>query len=112
MFEKAIEVASNHYRFLQEGKYEEWLSTLTKDLRETASVRGSSPDFWWRTGRRYVTAYGVRYEYYKVDERLSRATKVKIFFKRLNPDGTLRGSPVPIWLIKENEEWKVFQASY
>ncbi|RLE65188.1 MAG: hypothetical protein DRJ38_04195 [Thermoprotei archaeon] len=56
--------------------------------------------------------YGVRYEFYKIDLNQSTETRVKIFFKRLNPDGTPRGSPVPIRLVKENGKWRVIQASY
>jgi len=112
MYEKAIEVAKNHYYFLEKDDYEKWLETLTKDLQRSASIRGSSPYFWWNTGRRYVTEYGIHYEFYKIDLDQSNDRRVKIFFKRLNPDGTLRGMPVPIRLVLEDDEWKVFQVSY
>jgi len=45
MYEKAIEVAKNHYYFLEKDDYEKWLETLTKDLQRSASIRGSSPYF-------------------------------------------------------------------
>ena len=102
MYEEAVKVAIAHYCHLENGDYEEWLRTLTKELQESADVRGSSPHFWWKTGRRYVVKYGVHYEFYRIDLNQSTETRVKMFFKRLNPDGTPRGNPVPIRLVKEN----------
>ncbi|MCD6458593.1 MAG: hypothetical protein J7K82_07055 [Thermoproteales archaeon] len=112
MYKEAILTAEKHYNSLMENDYKTWLETLSKDIKENADIKGSTAYFWWETGRRYVEKYGVRYEFHKIDARYSSKNRVKIFFKRLNPDGSLRGSPVPIVLIVENHEWKVVQASY
>lgn len=104
------EVAEIHYRALVEGNWDLWGATLTADNRAAASRRGSSPSFWWDTGRRYVTEYGVTYRFNRsegIDE-----THVKLFFDRLGPDGTPRGMPVPIHLVLEDERWRVSIASY
>jgi HEAT repeat protein len=38
--------------------------------------------------------------------------RCKLFFLRLNPDGSQRGSPVPIHLAREEDGWRVEMASY
>ena len=54
--------------------------------------------------------YGVYYEFDRVAE--ADDEDQKLFFARYNADGTPRGRPVPIRLIKENGEWRVNVASY
>ena len=78
--------------------------------RQVADNRGSSPDTWWHAGRRLVDKYGVNYELDRIDRQDEDSAKV--FFRRLNADGTPRGMSVPIHLIREEDEWRVSVASY
>ncbi len=108
----AIEVAQRHYDLLQQDDKAKWAQTLTERNKQGAlnTARGNSADFWWETGRRYWEKYGV---YYKFDRVAKEEPEYcKLFFKRFNRDGSQRGMPVPIHLIKENGEWKVETGSY
>ena len=108
--EEAIRVAEEHYDAVVSGDYEAWLNTLTSDLRRQASIRGGTPDFWWRAGRAIVEKKGARYVFERVD-RVEEGY-VKLFFRRVRNDGSQLGMPVPIHLRLEEGEWKVEQASY
>lgn len=104
------QVAELHYRSIVEGEHPLWLETLTAENRAIANQKGSSPNFWWQTGRRYATQYGVTYRFQRVDRE--EPERCKLFFYRLSPDGSQRGSPVPIHLVREEEGWRVEIASY
>ncbi|MHA1653077.1 MAG: hypothetical protein ACTSVT_03700 [Candidatus Thorarchaeota archaeon] len=110
--EDVIKVAQRHYDLLKEGDIKKWAETLTEDRKRGAlnSVHGDSADYWWKTGRRYYEKYGVYYTFDRVD--IEKDDYCKLFFKRHNRDGSLRGMPVPIHLRKEKGEWKVETASY
>lgn len=107
----AREVAELHYKFLEENNYEGWLETLIEDIRERASFRGSTADFWWNSGHKMVDYYGVTYVFQR-EVPTGDPKRKKFFFRRLNPDGSPRGMPVPIRLVLEKKEWRVEQASY
>ena len=109
--EDAKAVAIRHYKALMENDYETWRETLVDYIKEKADVKGSSAYFWWTTGRKYVEKYGVYYTFYR-EASVDDPNRRKFFFKRKNPDGTDRGMPVPIVLVKENDQWKVESASY
>ncbi len=83
MYEKAVETAKKHYYFLEVENYKEWIKTLTKNLQENAIFKGSTSYFLWTTGRKYVTKYGVHYEFYKIDLNQSDEKNVKIFLEDL-----------------------------
>ena len=104
------QVAELHYQAIVQGDRELWLATLTAEYRAMADRRGSTPDFWWQTGRRYATQYGVTYRFQRVDQE--EPDRVKLFFYRLNADGSQRGMPVPIHLVKEEDGWRVEMVTY
>jgi len=106
----AREVAEIHYKTIFEGQREAWVATLSERNREMADRRGSSPDFWWDTGRRYATRYGVHYQFRQVG--IEEPDYQKIFFDRLNADESRRGRPVPIHMVLEDDGWRVKIASY
>ncbi len=106
----AREVAELHYKAIFEGERAVWVATLCERNREMADRRGSSPDFWWDTGRRYATRYGVHYRFRQVS--IEDPDYQKIFFDRLNADGSRRGRPVPIHMVLEGDTWGVKTASY
>ncbi|MCF2136613.1 MAG: hypothetical protein K9W43_05155 [Candidatus Thorarchaeota archaeon] len=110
--EDAIKVAQRHYDLLQQEDKVKWAETICKSRRKGAvnRTRGDSADFWWDTGRRYWEQYGVYYKFDHVDRE--KPDYCKLFFKRFNRDGSQRGQPVPIHLIKEDGEWKVETGSY
>ncbi len=87
-----------------------WLATLTAHERDMADKRGSSPDFWLQTGRRYATEYGVTYRFRRVDREEPEYRK--LFFDRLNADGSPRGRPVPIHLALEKDGRRVKMVTY
>ncbi|MEM3526258.1 MAG: hypothetical protein QXV37_02485 [Candidatus Jordarchaeaceae archaeon] len=105
------ETAIRCYEALQKGDRDTWVKTLTLNLQKIVDVQGSSPSFWWTTGRHYIEDYGVYYEFLKEDKAPFPNTR-KFFFKRKNPDGSDRGSPVPCTLrIDEDGVWRVDQQS-
>lgn len=106
----AREVAELHYQAVVEGNLDLWRATLKADYRPMVGRRGSTPDFWWRTGRKYATEYGVTYRFLRVDR--ADEHRQKLFFERLNADGTPRGMPVPIHLVRGEEGWRVEMATY
>jgi len=106
----AGEVAQLHYNSVYEGDRETWVATLSARNREMADRRGSSPDFWWDTGRRYATRYGVYYRFRQAS--IEEPEYQKLFFDRLNADGSRRGRPVPIHMVLEDDGWRVKIASY
>ena len=104
----AREVAETFYNCIEKGDYDLWIQTLSQSNRDILTY--GSPWFWWATGRRYSQKYGVRWvfqrEVYQDDKR------AKLYFIRLNPDGSQRGMPVPIHLIRDvDREWRVETAS-
>ncbi len=110
------EIATLHYKLLMEDDRDEWLKTMRKFHQEQADRYGSSPDFYWKTGRKYVDELEYSYKFKLKDERQSSNNKIKFFFHRLNKEGKKQGSgQVPIHVVKDkddNDEWRVDVASY
>jgi hypothetical protein len=104
------EVAEEFYEAIVAGDIERFKAALTgADREQMERVRGTSPEFWWESGRRYAEEYGVTWEFHGVREETD--DKVSLWFKRLNADGTQRGSPVPIHLVRDEGEWRIETAS-
>lgn len=110
------EIATLHYELLMENNREEWLKTFRKRHREQADKYGSSPDLYWRTGRKYVDELGYSYKFKNKVENQSSDKRIKFFFYRLNKEGKPQGSgQVPIHVVKDeedNDEWRVDVASW
>ena len=110
------EIATLHYKFLMENNRKEWLKTFRKYHQNQADKYGSSPDFYWRTGRKYVDELGYTYEFKNKDEKQSDDKHVKLFFYRYNKEGEVQGAgPVPIHVVKdedEGNEWRIDVATY
>ncbi|MHA1628919.1 MAG: hypothetical protein ACTSXO_01785 [Candidatus Heimdallarchaeota archaeon] len=110
------EIATLHYELLIENNREEWLKTFRKRHREQADKYGSSPDLYWRTGRKYVDELGYSYKFKNKVENQSSDKRIKFFFYRLNKEGKPQGSgQVPIHVVKDeedNDEWRVDVASW
>lgn len=110
------EVATLHYNLLMEDNRDEWLKTMRKFHQERADSYGSSPHFYWKTGRKYVDELGYSYAFKHKDEKQSTDKKVKLFFHRLNKEGKKQGAgPVPIHVVKDkddSDEWRVDVATY
>jgi hypothetical protein len=104
-------VADEFYEALVAGDDERFKATVKKLYREQMErARGASPEFWWESGRRYVEEYGVRWEFDRTAEE--EADHVKLFYRRLQADGSQRGSPLPIHLVVDDDgEWRVDVAS-
>jgi len=108
--EKARRVAQKHYDLLQQDNMAKWADTLTKENKEAVLTDGSSSSMWWDQGRGYFEQYGVHYKFNRVDQQ--KEDYCKLLFTRYNADGSVRGMPVPIHVVRENGAWKVKQASY
>lgn len=110
------EIATLYYKLLMENNRKEWLKTFRKHHRDQADRYGSSPDFYWKTGRKYVDELGYWYEFKHKDESQSDDKHVKLFFWRYNKDGEVQGAgPVPIHIVKDkedNNEWRVDIATH
>lgn len=105
------ETAIRCYEALQKGDRDTWTKTLTLHLQKIVDTPGSTPSFWWNTGRHYIEDYGVYYEFLK-EEKAQFPNNKKFFFKRKNADGSDRGAPVPCTLrIDEDGVWRVDQQS-
>ena len=104
------EVAETHYRAVCAGNRELWVATLVARSRQMAGRRGGTPEFWWDAGRRYATEFGVTYHFEREDQM--QADYCKLFFQRRHPDGSPRGRPVPIHLVREDGAWRVQTPSY
>jgi hypothetical protein len=106
-----VEVADEFYAALVAGDMERFKATVKAQYRQQMErARGASPEFWWESGRRYVEEYGVRWEYDHTAEE--EADHVKLFYKRIQADGSQRGSPLPIHLVVDDDgEWRVDVAS-
>jgi hypothetical protein len=110
------EIATLHYELIMDNDKEEWLNTFTKFHRERADRYGSSPDLYWRTGRKYIDKLGYSYKFKEKVDFQSKENHIKFFFFRLNKEGKKQGSgQVPIHVIKDkddNDEWRVDIASW
>lgn len=104
------EVAETHYDAIVADDRERWLTTLTAHNRDMADKRGSSPEFWWDTGRRYAKEFGVHYRFNRVERE--EENRAKLFFDRLHADDSPRGRPVPIHLHREEDGWRVYVVTY
>ena len=107
---KPDEVAELFYKLLVEGKYDQWLKTFRKYHREQAERHGSSPDLYWRAGRKMQDKYGYTYHRVKEKDQKISDTHWKLWFQRKKPDGLKSGSPAPIHIVRDKEsggEWRV-----
>ena len=59
----AKEIATLHYELIMANDYDEWLKTFRVFHQERAKSYGSSPDLYWRTGRRYIDELGYTYKF-------------------------------------------------
>ena len=109
----ADEVAKKHYNLLMDDKYEEWLKTLNERARRQAdtTMRGFKAEFYWNSGRKWVTEYGIRYEFEREGRSFMANTRT-FFFNRVGKDGKNVGHPVKIVMKPEDGEWKVSVPSY
>jgi hypothetical protein len=108
----SVEIAEIFYNAIEEDDFETFKETVKKQYREQLDkkIRGTSPEFWWNSGRKYVEEYGVRWEFHEVAEE--SPDKAKLFFVRIQKDGTQRGLPLPVHLIVDVDgEWRVDVAS-
>jgi hypothetical protein len=107
------EVAEKFYGAIVAGDVETFKDTVKEFYRvQMERARGASPEFWWESGRRYAEEYGVTWTFHGVREE--NKTEVVLWFKRLNADGSQRGSLVPIHLIPDPDddgEWRVETAT-
>ncbi|MBD3193005.1 MAG: hypothetical protein GF308_20375 [Candidatus Heimdallarchaeota archaeon] len=112
----AKQIAQLHYKLIMDNDRDEWLKTFRKYHRERADRYGSSPDLYWRTGRKYIDELGYSYKFKEKVDRQSSDQRIKFFFHRLNKQGKPQGSgQVPIILVKDeedNDEWRVDVASW
>ncbi|MGC9781519.1 MAG: hypothetical protein HZR80_19930 [Candidatus Heimdallarchaeota archaeon] len=110
----AVEIATLHYELIMENNYDEWLKTFRKFHQERADRYGSSPQLYWKTGRKYIDKLEYSYKFKLVEEKYSTDDHKKIFFHRLNKEGKKQGSgQVPIHIvIDEDGEWRVDVASW
>ena len=106
----AKRVAQKHYDLLQQDDLAKWAETLTMENRKTLTTKGSSSIMWWDQGRGYFEQYGVHYKFNRVDQ--TNEDYCRLLFTTYNADGSVRGMPVSIHLRKEDDKWKVEQASY
>ena len=104
------EVAEEFYEAIAAGDIERFKAALiTADREKMERARGTSPEFWWESECRYAEVYGVTWEFHGV--RAETDDKVILRFKRPNADGTQRGSPVPIHLVRDEGERRIGTAS-
>ncbi|MDO8056811.1 MAG: hypothetical protein Q6361_08115 [Candidatus Hermodarchaeota archaeon] len=101
-------VGQMHYDAAMKGDRTTWEATLTKRNQHTLDHRGT-PFYWWDTACQRAEI-GVRYDFDREDKVTD--TRAKLFYKRFNEDGSHRGKPVPLTLIKEEGEWRIHIASY
>ena len=108
------EIATLFYDLLMANDETEWLKTMKIYHQNQAGRYGSSPNLYWKTGRKYVDELGYQYKFKnKVDDQSSEK-HIKYFFHRLNREGGKQGSgQVPIHvIIDEDGEWRVDVASF
>ena len=118
--DEAVAAAQSHYEAINTGNEGAWAATLSKDNAQTVKVSGGTAANWWNEGRRYVEAYGVQYGFDRAQPETHKdqqgeiveTGRVKAFFKRMQPDGSVRGMPVPVTLAVEDGRWVVIQGSY
>ena len=104
----AQKIGQLHYDAAMKGDRTTWEATLTERNRNTLEHRGT-PFYWWDTACQRAEI-GVHYTFDREDKVTE--TRAKLFYKRFNKDGSQRGKPVPLTLIKEEGEWRVHIASY
>ncbi|NHJ49766.1 MAG: hypothetical protein FK733_18385 [Asgard group archaeon] len=110
----AKEIATLHYELIMANDYDEWLKTFRVFHQERAKSYGSSPDLYWRTGRRYIDELGYTYKFKNFVENQSSDKRKKFFFFRYNKDGDEQGQ-VPIHIVideDDKDEWRVDVASW
>ncbi len=112
----AKQIAVLHYQLLMKDKKTQWLKTIRKRLQDQAERYGSSPYFWWKTGRKRVDEQKFQYKYKNKDERYSTKDHIKFFFHRLDEKGKPAGTgQVPIHVIRDpddSNEWRVDVSSW
>jgi len=106
----AKRVAQKHYDLLQQDDLAKWAETLTMEHRIALTIKGSSSRAWWDLGRGYFEQYGVHYKFNRVDQK--KEDYCTLLFTKYGADGSVHGVPVPIHMKKEDDKWKVEQASY
>jgi len=106
------EVAELFYKAIESNDFERYKETIISFYREQLEkdIRGTNPEFWWDSGRRYVEEYGVSWHFHEVS--VQNDNYAKLFFKRIQGDGSQRGMPLPIHLeVDIDGEWRVKTAT-
>ena len=110
------EIATLHYELLMDDDRDEWLKTFRKYHQRQADRHGSSPDLYWRTGRKYVDKLGYSYKFKNKVDSQSSEKRIKFFFHRSSKEGKPQGSgQVPIHVVIDEEddnEWRIDVASW
>jgi hypothetical protein len=101
-------VGQIHYDAVIKGDRKLWEATLTVQNKRRLERKGT-PFYWWDTGCQRAEI-GVTYKFDHEDKVTDK--RAKLFFKRFNKDGSQRGRPVPLTLVKEEGEWRIHVASY
>ena len=73
-------------------------------------VRARVYDRGFVLGNDYECVRFERIEFERVDR--ASETEVKLFYRRIKPDGSQQGRPVPIQLFQEEGEWRIKVVTY
>lgn len=105
-----FKVAELFYEYLMEDNKEKWLLTFRKHHQDQAERYGSSPDLYWRAGRKMQKDFGYVYKRVKEKDQQLDENRWKFWFQRYKPDGSKSASPAPITIVRDEDlegEWRV-----
>lgn len=106
-----IGVAQKYFQSILDDDWKTFVSCYNKHDREMAD-RYASVQLHWKAGRRLVEVHKLKaYAFDHVDERFTKETQRKVYFRRMNEKGEQVGLPLPLTLIVEDGAWVVYLAS-
>lgn len=106
-----LAVAEKYYQALMDDDFKAFASCYNKNDRDQ-SERYASVQLHWKAGRRLVQQHKLKgYVYDYTDERFTKETQRKVFFRRMSVDGKQIGMSVPLTLVIEDDAWVIYLAS-
>ncbi len=106
-----IGVAEKYFKAIIDDDWKTFVSCYNKSDRDMAD-RYASVQLHWKAGRRLVEVHKLQgYVFDHTDEKFTKETQRKVFFRRMNEKGEQVGYALPLTLIVEDGAWVVYLAS-
>jgi hypothetical protein len=104
---EARAIADRHYACLEAGDWDGFVATIAP-INLSGGRRGTA-GMWFDAGRKMVEQHGVHYVFDHLESH--PGPRYKVFYRRIHPDGSQRGMPLPCTVTPEGGRWLVYSST-